>query len=379
MDEQQKQQQQQPPPRLWPAPPPRRASLASSMPPEILRLIIGRIRDPHKPMAQQKTLASCALVSQRWKPVAQSALWEEPLLCTPQRVHAFLARHILETQQQHAAGDEEEERDSSSSSPLPLSSSPHHYVRVLDLTAVRFAEPDDTQYLHAIARSAVRLRSLKMFCDPLDPRTLAYILATCRQVTNLKITGSSGGSQSRFFYHLPPVAMMDPTALHSLHARLAHLSVLDLGDLDLSRGDGPALAGIVAASVGARLREFAMPMATRPAEGALSWRDDALVGEVARQCPGLHVFVARGRYISDRALACLALNCVELRLVDLSNCPGITASGVIALLEACPFLAEVQMSGTTANDNFTRCVVARAALKRLMAVRRRRGGRIFGP
>ncbi|KAJ3132613.1 hypothetical protein HDU90_006825 [Geranomyces variabilis] len=340
---------------------PRQPSIASRMPPEILRLILDRIREPQKPIAQQKTLAACALVSRRWKPCAQSALWEQPLLCTSQRVHAFLARHILETQ--HPSKED----------------SPHHFVRALDLTAVRFAEPDDTQYLHAIGRSGVRLRTLKLFCDPLDPRTLAYILANCRDVVELKITGSFGGSQSRFFYHLPPVRLMDPSALTSLHTRLAHLRALDLGDLDLSRGDGAALAGIVGASVGARLREFSMPMATRPAEGALSWRDDALVAQVASQCPALTVFCARGRYITDRALECLALNCQQLRLVDLSNCPGITATGVMVLLEACPYLAEVQMGGTTANDNFTRCVVARAALKRLMAVRRRRGGRIFGP
>ncbi|TPX62821.1 hypothetical protein PhCBS80983_g00211 [Powellomyces hirtus] len=333
-------------------------SPVSELPPEIFHLILSRIRDPSSPTQHQKTFAACALVSRRWAPFAQSALWEAPILPTKERAHAFLARHMAEMQHE---------------------SSPHQLIRNLDLTAVRFAEPEDTAYLHRLAsRGMKKLRGLKLFADPLDPRTLAFILHACKDVVDLKITGSSGGGQSRYFYHLPPVRNMDSGVLSSLRVRLSQLRTLDLGDLDLSRGDGATLAHIVTTSLGPPLRGFAMPIIST-SNRVQPLRDDTIAGQLAKQCPNLQVLVARGRYVTDRSLGVLARCCARLSVVDLTNCPGITAKGVMTLLEGCPLLSEVQIRGTTANDNLVKCSIARAALVRMMAVRRRRGGRIFGP
>ncbi|KNC97965.1 uncharacterized protein SPPG_06953 [Spizellomyces punctatus DAOM BR117] len=326
-------------------------SIASTLPPEILHLIFSAAAEPTNHRQQQHTYAVCTLVNRRWYRPAQRALWRNPYLPSKAKALKFLERHLNQSCKE---------------------SSPHCLVRCFDLTALRFSEPEDTDLLKRFANGTPLLESLKIFCDPLDPRTLQHVLTVCPKLVDLTLTGSVGGMQSRFFYELPPVRSME---LHTLSSRLMRLRSLHWGSVDCTRGDGQNFAKLLATSVGPSLREFSVGMVTPPT-GQIPV-EDAILALIAHNCPALEVVSVQGKPVTDRCLESLARYCPRLTAIDLQNCSGITRDGVIMLVRACPQLSDIRIKGTLANDSVVRNVIAMAAMLRRTV--RRRAGRIFAP
>lgn len=237
---------------------------------------------------------------------------------------------------------------------------------------MRFTEPEDSDFLQRIAISTHHLQTFKLFVDPLDPRTLQFILSTCQNITSLTLAGSIGGLRSRFYYDLPPVSSMK---LQGLCARLGNLRSINMENVDCIRGDGRRFAQLTVSSVGPNLRECALPMVS--GDQVRLPVDDAILIELARNCPNLRFLSARGKLVTNYGLEIIAKLCPRLTAVDLRNCSGITREGVMVLLRRCPLLTEIKIKGTPANDVAVQNLIARAALVRLVG--RRRGCRIFAP
>ncbi|KAI8823486.1 uncharacterized protein EV422DRAFT_357421 [Fimicolochytrium jonesii] len=318
----------------------------SRLPPEILFLIFEKVRQrAAAPVIHQTTFAACTLVCRHWYEPARQSLWMAPLMSSKERTMRFLKRHLIEME--HGPGA---------------------------------PEPDDTDFLHRLVVGCRNLQSLKMFCDPLDPRTLALLMEACPNIRSLTLTGSCGtGGHHRFYYQLPSVLDMDERSIKKLQTRIATLHTLDLANMDFTRGDGVYLAAILVSGLGDRLEAFAPPMVTGPATSPFqSLRDDTIVAQIARQCPRLTHLCLRGKYVTDRALHALATWCPRLRALDLRYCPAVTSAGVLLLLTACQCLTDVRVGGSRANDYVVKTVLNRADLLRMLTRGRRRGS-VFSP
>ncbi|KAI9093029.1 hypothetical protein DFS34DRAFT_269453 [Phlyctochytrium arcticum] len=346
-----------------------------TLPLEILDLIFSHLQRPQNHRHQQRDYAACSLVCWQWQRVGRRWVWRDPWMCGKDAALKFLGRHLEEMENlAKKTGNGRSGTGASASDyahlppssfkqymtmlELDLAQTPHRFVRHLDLSCVRFIEPDDTPFLHRIASATPHLLSLHLFCDPLDPRTLQHFLMSCTRLSHISLSGSVGGMQSRYFYQLPSVRAMD---LQGLWRRLHTVRELDMGGMDCTRGDGITFATWVVGSVGPALKSFALGRVTGGTASGSSQilLEDALATLLAHHAPQLERFSGRGKLVTDRALESLVVLCPHLKIVDLENCSTITREGILALVEGGTALQEVHIGGTLANDAVVREAIER--------------------
>ncbi|KAJ3055663.1 hypothetical protein HK097_009781 [Rhizophlyctis rosea] len=296
-------------------------SMAAHLLPELLHTVFS-ILSTTRSSNRQRTLAACTRVNRYWHAVATPTLYAHPDLATEHAIDRFVKACVLSGRGLGAFGGN------------------GIHVRTLDLSKVRLHEPSHTFHLRTLASACRKIRTLKLWCEGLDLRTLQSLTSASPHLDTLVVAGHLAAYPNPSHSHtttLTPQHLLKALNpfMYTTLPRLKTLQI-DIGfDGDIFRSH---LATLITSHLSPACTHFRMGGADM----------DAHVTSLVRHAPNLKSVLYAWANLSEESVLTLAEHLRGLRVVDLRGCQkAVTERSIAELVGKCKDVESLDISFTS--------------------------------